>query len=263
MGRKIRWVMMALLLVVFCTAGSMLFSIHRDYEKEDNVYKEAAAEFTHRVEPEKPGEKQASGEALGDGPEEAEGGIPLEVDFDELLKINDEIIGWLYCEDTRIDYPVLQGDDNDFYLSHNFKKERQNAGSVFVEALNNPGLADSNTIIYAHQMNDGSMFDCLRDWEEQEFYESHREMWLLTPEVNYKVVLFSGYITSAYSDTYTIFTGPCTELEEYLRRCVENSDFQAEVELGRNEKYVTLSTCAYDFEDARYVLHGKLVPMGK
>lgn len=259
MGRKIRLAIMALLLVVFCTAGSMLFFIHRDYEKEDNVYKEAAAEFTRRVEPEKPEEKEPS----ADAPEEVRGGIPLEVDFDELLQINDEIVGWIYCEDTRIDYPVLHGDDNDFYLSHNFRKERQNAGSVFVEALNNRGLADSNTIIYAHQMNDGSMFDCLRDWEEQEFYESHPEMWLLTPEENYRVILFSGYITSAYSDTYTIFTGPCAELEEYLGQCVENSDFEAEVELGLNEKYVTLSTCAYDFEDARYVLHGKLVSVGK
>ena len=178
-----------------------------------------------------------------------------------VFQVNDEIVGWLYCQDTQINYPVVQGSDDEFYLKHNFKKEPQNAGSIFVEAMNRPGFADSNTVIYGHQMNDGSMFDALGSWAEQEFYEAHPVMWLLTPEASYQVVLFSGYTTAALSDTYTVFTGPCRQLEEYLEQCAANSDFEAQVELDVGEKYITLSTCAYDFENARYVLHGKLVPM--
>lgn len=256
MGKKVRLVMMALLVVVFCVSGSVLFFTQRRYEEEDSVYDQAAEEFTFKVEKQDGDSSAQEGQSPA---EESEEGPPLEVDFRQLQEVNDDVMGWIYCEDTQINYPVLLGDDNDYYLSHNFKKEYQMAGSIFVEVLNRPDFADSNTIIYGHHMNNGSMFACLSNWSEQEFYQEHPEIWLLTPEKNYKIVLFSGYTTSALSDTYTIFTGPCGELEEYLRYCVENSDFEADVELDVNEKYVTLSTCAYDFENARYVLHGKLV----
>ena len=86
-------------------------------------------------------------------------------------------------------------------------------------------------------------------------------MWLLTPEQDYKIVLFSGYTTSATSDTYTIFEGPSQELDAYLAKCREQSDFSMEVELDSEGRYVLLSTCAYVFDNARYVLHGMLVPV--
>lgn len=258
MGKKMRFIVMALLLVVFCASGSVLFFTHRRYEEEDDVYEQAAEEFTYRPESAEGKNPAPKGD---DAAEKTQAGPPLEVDFDQLREVNDEVVGWIYCEDTRIDYPLLRGEDNDYYLSHNYKREYQMAGSIFVEVLNRPDFVDSNTIIYGHHMNNGSMFASLSNWAEQEFYEAHPEMWLLTPEGDYKIILFSGYTTSALSDTYTIFTGPCGELEEYLRQCVENSDFEADVELEANGKYVTLSTCAYDFENARYVLHGKLVPV--
>lgn len=270
MGRRLRIAAMALLLAVFCGAGIIVFAVQRRYAEEAQVYEQAAEEFlrwpeggeedegSHGTDKSVYNAADVSGTVSGFGKE-----AHPEVDFDGLLAVNDEIVGWLYCEDTRINYPVVQGSDDDFYLKHNYKKERQNVGSVFVEALNRPGFADSNTVIYGHQMNDGSMFDVLDSWKEQEFYEAHPVMWLLTPEENYKVLLFSGYTTAALSDTYTVFTGPCRQLEEYLEQCAANSDFQAKVELNGDAKYITLSTCAYDFENARYVLHGKLVPVGR
>ena len=263
MNRKIRLAAMALLLAVFCGAGCVILVIRHRYAEEAQVYEQAAEEFLRWREG---GAWEAADNAsqTADGaedPDESAPMVPLEVDFDRLLEVNDEIVGWLYCQDTQINYPVVQGSDDEFYLKHNFKKEPQNAGSIFVEAMNRPGFADSNTVIYGHQMNDGSMFDALGSWAEQEFYEAHPVMWLLTPEASYQVVLFSGYTTAALSDTYTVFTGPCRQLEEYLEQCAANSDFEAQVELDAGEKYITLSTCAYDFENARYVLHGKLVPM--
>ena len=110
-------------------------------------------------------------------------------------------------------------------------------------------------------MKNGSMFATLDHWAEQEYYEGHPVMWLLTPEQDYKIVLFSGYTTSASSDTYAIFDGPCQELDAYLIKCRSQSDFSAEVELEGDSRYVLLSTCAYVFDNARFVLHGKLVPV--
>lgn len=264
MGRTIRYIIMALLLAVFCTAGGVIFFTRQNYEKEDKVYEQLAEEYTSHVREEKPSDAASPEEA--EAPEKA----PLEVDFDRLKEINGDVAGWIYCEDTAIDYPILQGEDNDYYLHRNIERQSQSAGSIFVEAANQPGFEDSNTIIYGHHMKNGSMFAALDDWAEQEFYEAHPVIWLLTPEQDYKILVFAGYTTSAASDTYTIFTGPCSELEEYLEQCVEKSDFRASVEISGEElrdgldgsrRYVVLSTCAYSFEDARYVLHGVLVPV--
>ena len=113
-------------------------------------------------------------------------------------------------------------------------------------------------------MNDGSMFAGLVLWRDHAYFEEHPFMWLLTPETDYKVVLFSGHAVSAYSDIYTIFRGPMPEFTAYLEENLARSDFNALVgELDPEAHYVVLSTCAYDFEEARYVLHGKLEPVGE
>jgi len=86
-------------------------------------------------------------------------------------------------------------------------------------------------------------------------------MWLVTPEQDYKVVLFSGYTTSAYSDVYTIYRGNGPQLYEYVASALARSDFQSGFIPDENGKYVVMSTCAYVFDNARYVLHGILVPV--
>lgn len=185
---------------------------------------------------------------------------PITVDFEKLQAVNQDVIGWIYCEGTDINYPVLQGEDNEFYLKHTYDGASNRAGSIFVDALNAPCFADSNTIIYGHHMKNGSMFAALGNWAKQDYYETHPIFWLLTPEQNYCVLLFSGYTTSAVSGTYTIFQGPGREFSEYLQAVCANSDFRADIEPDPNGKCVVLSTCEYDFENARYVLHGMLVP---
>ena len=89
-----------------------------------------------------------------------------------------------------------------------------------MEAANRPGFADANTILYGHHMKDGAMFASLEKWADQEFYEEHPVMWLFTPKQDYKVILFSGYTTSANSEAYTIFSDSGKELEEYLEKCI-------------------------------------------
>ena len=232
MSKKIRYIIMALLLAVFCTMGGIILYTQYKYAQEDKVYEQAAEEFTRRTD-------AGAGDTLGEAGEDT-AGIPLEVDFGKLREINSDVIGWIYCEDTVINYPVLQGPDNDYYLRRNINRKHQTAGS---------------------------MFACLDEWKDQEFYESHPVMWLLTPEQDYQILLFAGYTTAATSDTYTTFDASCEELEDYLARCLKLSDFQADLGPGEESvldpgaRYVVLSTCAYNFEDARYVLHGKLEPV--
>ena len=187
---------------------------------------------------------------------------PIKVDFQALKRVNDDVVGWIYCEGTQINYPVLQGETNDTYIRTLYTLEGHPSGSIFVDAGNLPEFQDNNTIIYGHHMADGAMFGTLENWHEQEYFDEHPCMWLLTPEQDYRVDLFSAYLVSATHDTYTIFRGSGTRLTDYLQRVVNDSAVKANVELDPEGHYVLLSTCAYTvYDDARTVIHGLLVPV--
>lgn len=253
--KKIRIFLYVLFIGVFCAAGIAYHKTQADYAADRAVYDGAAeAYITGTPAPSQEPETEPEPDAEQAGP------APISVDFDKLLAECPDVQGWIYCEGTDINYPVVQGKDNNQYLRHAYTGEYAVAGSIFIEAANAPGFADSNTIIYGHHMKDGSMFHCLSDWADQAFYDGHPCMWLLTPEGDYRVDLFSGYITPAGSDAYVVFQGPSEHFDEYLDIVMDNSDFKADTTLERDARYVMLSTCDYTYKDARYVLHGKLVP---
>lgn len=255
MGRRARLILMALLGAVFLGSLIAVLAARHRYREEDRLYDLAAEEFLKETV------QDASGRTTGEGVAENKERIaPIEVDFDALLEACPDAVGWIYCEDTPINYPVVQGKDNGYYLRRSYTGTASTAGSIFIDASNQGDFTDSNTIIYGHHMKNGSMFACLDEWGEQEFYEAHPVMWLLTPGQDYEIVLFSGYTTAATSDTYRIFQGYGPELDEYLADCMAQSDFQADVDIDGKGRYVVLSTCAYVFADARHVLHGVLVP---
>lgn len=261
MGKWIRRIIMLILLAVFLFSVISIAIILYQYKVSDQLYESTASQYTMQG-------TAGGGESTGTQTSQEEENVPDEretapviVDFEGLQAVCGDVAGWIYCEDTPINYPVVLGEDNDYYLRRNFDGTASASGSIFIEAANRPGFVDSNTIIYGHHMKNGSMFAVLDKWADQEYYEEHPVMWLLTPEQDYKIVLFAGYTTSAYSDTYVIFQGPSGELDAWLEKCKAQSDFEAELELEGDARYVLLSTCAYVFDNARYVLHGKLVPV--
>jgi len=266
MGKWIRRIMAILLAGVFTFSITYIAMTYFQYRKNDELYKDMADRFIGAAPVGAGGgnREESAGSGSG-GTADAAGDTesltaPLTVDFAGLREINGDIVGWIYCEGTSINYPVLQGKDNDQYLRHSYDGSYNMAGSIFVEELNRGDFQDSNTIIYGHHMKNGSMFAALSEWEEQAFYEEHPVMWLLTPDRDYRIDLFSAYTTSAYSRTYTVFQGPGEDLDRYLAGCAEQSGFQARVDLDGRARYVVLSTCAYVFDNARNVLHGKLIP---
>ncbi len=268
MARRLRHALMALLGGVFLFSVCFILVVRYEYSANERLYQGAAEQFTAAA----PGSGASTGD-VSEAPADGAGtGVPdgaapdaalppIAVDFAALQAVNGDVCGWIHCDGTPISYPVLQGEDNDAYLRHSYEGAYATAGSIFVEAQNSRDFADSNTIVYGHHMRDGSMFACLDQWAGEGFYEEHPILWLLTPGQDYRIDLIAGYTTSGYSDTYTIFTGPCTELEEYLEQAGAQSDFEADVKPQPGARYVVLSTCAYVFTDARYVLHGMLVPV--
>ncbi len=263
MRKKLKWIVLVLLLVVFFGAGGTIVTTQLRYGKSREIYHQAAESYTAKKESQAPA-SSAQSEKQGDAvPSQEEAAAPISVDFTALQKVNPEVVGWLYCEGTNLNYPVMHGEDNLYYLSHSYDRQEIRSGAVFMDAQSAEIFRDSNTVIYGHSMSDGSMFSRLEDWEDQAYFEKHSVMWLLTPDADYKIALYSGYTTSAYSDTYTIFRNPCDQLEDYLAKAKAQSDFTAQVPLERDGRYVVLSTCAYEFDDARYVLHGKLSKVEK
>lgn len=256
---------MGLLLAIFLFSGISVAATLYRYKVSDQRYEDAAKQFVavsgERSYLEEPQIPQGQDQGEEDSWDESWELPPITVDFEGLQAVNSDITGWIYGEDTLIDYPVVQGEDDDFYLHHSYDKSESSSGSIFVEAGNRPEFADANTIIYGHHMKNKSMFATLSYWGDQEYYEEHPVLWLLTPQQDYKIVLFAGYTTSATSDTYTIFQEVGPQLEEYIMASAAQSDFQTTVEPGGKERYVLLSTCAYNFDNARYVLHGILEPV--
>ena len=110
-------------------------------------------------------------------------------------------------------------------------------------------------------MQNGTMFACVSWYEDQSYYDEHPVMYLMTPEAAYRIELFSGYITTMDSSAYMQNFGSIRDQTDWLKEVSSRSDFKANLEISAHDRVITLSTCAYRFENARYVLHGKLVEL--
>lgn len=180
------------------------------------------------------------------------------VDFAALREINPDIVAWIYSPDTPISYPVVQGADNDYYLHHMFNGDYNGAGCLFLDANNNCDFSDPNSIIYGHNMRDGSMFNSLVQYTKKEYYDAHSTILLMTPEKNYKLEVFSCYILSGWGDAWRVKFNSDADYYAWLMKSWEATGTETNFKPEEGDRIVTLSTCAYQFDDARYVVLGIL-----
>ncbi|WP_237076396.1 MULTISPECIES: class B sortase [unclassified Neglectibacter] len=183
--------------------------------------------------------------------------LPL-VDFDALRAINPDVTGWLIIDGTNINYPVVQGTDNQYYLRHLFTGEYNASGCIFLDSRNTRDFTDRHSILYGHHMGNGTIFNGLMDYKEQAFYDAHPTALLLAPTGNYKIEFLSGYVASIRAEAWQVEFGSEGEFAEWLQVAKATSLFQSEVVPSSGDKVLTLSTCSYEFENARFVLHGVL-----
>lgn len=189
------------------------------------------------------------------------------VEWKALKKVNPDVQGWLYQKGTVINYPVVQGTDNDTYLHTRFDKQWSGGGTLFVDCRMEKDFKGFNSIIYGHHMKDGSMFRSIRGYTKEDgYYDKHKTLELATPHGNYHLVVFSAFITKATDeDTYKM-TYDEAEKQAYIDRAWERSELpitKNSVDVTKNDRLVTLSTCAYDYEEARYIVMCKMVPWTK
>lgn len=183
--------------------------------------------------------------------------IPV-IDFDNLEKINSDIIGWIYIEGTNINYPIVQGRDNKYYLKHLFNGEWNSSGCIFLDSRNSSDLSDKHSIIYGHHMRDGKMFSSLMKYKQQSFYENHPEILILTPYGNYKLIIFSAYVTSVTDDVWDIDFKTENDYGEWINKSLYKSCLKCDINPTTADQIVTLSTCSYEYNNASFVLLGLL-----
>ena len=165
-----------------------------------------------------------------------------------------DFIGWLYLADSEIDLPVVQGSDNDYYLSHAPDGSYNEEGTIFLDCMNSPDLSDSHNVLYGHNMVSG-MFGDIRSFKERSEFDRHRFGWFITPEEIYRIDFFALAVASTYDVVYDM----AATNREWLNCILENALFTADPVPAEDERLIALSTCASEYANARALFTGKLV----
>jgi len=179
-----------------------------------------------------------------------------------LRKDNRDTVGWLDILGTDIQYPLVHGSDNEYYMIHTFKKKRNASGAIFLDCWNLPDFTDFNTVIYGHNMNDGSMFAGLREYRRQRFFDDHPtvEITLLDMKLTYRV--FAAYTSKGESSAD--FRGQdCTTAEQrstFIKAARKRSTgIASNRTVSRNDRLLTLVTCSGGTQPWFWVVHAVLV----
>ena len=178
-----------------------------------------------------------------------------------LKNINSDYKFWINVEGTNIDFPVIQGKDNDFYLHHNFNKEKSFSGSIFVDSENNLN-DDSNLVVYGHNMRNDTMFAQIKHFKNENFFNANKYVTLYREGKKSTFEIFSVYQENAkdLESQIKIKFSNKEDYEKYLKEQEEKSLFKREgIDLKDNDRILTLVTCGYDFVNARIVIVAKEV----
>jgi sortase B len=269
MKMKIKMITASLVLLIALTtmgyAGYQLIKIKQIYQEGSTAYHEliekVRGDASGGLPAPQPDMKTAisTSSDISDAPEKEKIYIPnLEIDFEALKSINEDAVAWLYCPDTVIDYPVMRADDYSYYLYHLADGTRNVNGSIFIDYNCPPDFSGNLTVIYGHHMKSGGMmFGSLEEYKNQKYYNEHPFMYLYTEKENYRIDLLYGFTIGAgqWRDRAFMYEVNAGEL---LSCAALNTTFESDAEYAEGDRIIAMSTCSYDFDDARYVLIGIL-----
>lgn len=275
-GDVIRFLLMIIALGVFLYSGWTLYGFYKDYKQSADEYEhlessylaeeETGSENYDALEDDDTLKDDAAVQSIT-GKElvnRVENGreitVPVmknPIDFEQLQSVNEDIVGWLRIRGLGISYPVVQGEDNDYYLHRTFERTDNFAGCIFMNCDNDSDLSDQNTIIYGHNMKDGSMFGKLKNYNEEDVYQKSKYFWIYTPDLIYQYRIFSASIVNKTGLTYQImFTED--EFNQFVNQAFSSSVVDnSGLSVTREDRVVTLSTCTGD-DSTRFVVVGKL-----
>ena len=173
-------------------------------------------------------------------------------------KFNGQIIGWIYIDDTNINYPVVKGADNDFYLTHNFKKEYANVGSIFLDFRNDGDFKNDFSILYGHNMKTKMMFGGLSKYSDKEYMKNHSTGILYTILGDYRIDVYGFAVIGAYSSLYNLDVYKTMNNKRVIDFIDKHIVTKTGLGLSKEDKLMMLSTCRGSDKENRSVLLVKL-----
>lgn len=184
---------------------------------------------------------------------------------EKLQEKNEDIVGWIEIEDTNINYPVLQGEDNEYYLTHNYKKETSQKGSIFLTKDYDWDLPSTNLLIYGHNIMNGQMFQNLLKFADEEFYKEHPVIRFTTQNEDKEYEIISAFKSRVFykseQNVFRYYDFVNAENEEEYNEFVKNAKEASLYDIGKTAEYgdqlITLVTCSYHTEDGRFVVIGR------
>ena len=239
-------------------SGFLMVRDLNQYSESAGAYEDIASHVELPEQTEAPEDDNTETDPAGADPSVV---LPT-VDFEALRETSPDIIGWLALPDTAINYPVTQTDDNEYYLHHLYDGTYNKTGCLFTDYENQEDFSDRNTIIYGHNMRDGSMFAALNEYDEQSYFDGHPQMYLVTPGGGYVVEIFTAFVakpsesgsgTSPWRLSFKDDGAYTTWLSEMAGRSVIETDVTA----TSSDKVLTLSTCMPGGA-SRFIVMGKL-----
>lgn len=232
---------------VFVYSAFQIFSIISSRQQAKNHYN-TFTEFVY-LDSETPQQNSTSNSKNNNS-------LPIIVDLEGLVNKYPCTAGWLYINEN-ISYPVMQGSDNSYYLTHLPDGTENSSGSIFADFRNNSPQQDDNYIVYGHNMKNNTMFGSLDEYYNQDYFDNYPCYYFLTTNNTYRVDLVAGFKTNSDHYIYNIdFDNQ--EISQIINQVKKNSTFTSNVEYKKGDKLMTLSTCTNSADDERFVLIGIL-----
>jgi len=271
MKNTVRKLMTVLLALIFVVSGGVFLHLLHGQRVADRAYQEAAdiawdARTAEADDAPQPVELPDPPLPLEDVPEEVpreplpeEARLLLDLDLPALQAVNGDVLGWIYIPDTSISYPLLRSGDNSEYLKLTWDLRSSAAGSIFLERRNSADLSDFNTLIYGHNMKNGTMFSDLRHYRDQAYFDSHPHVYIVLGDAVLCYRLFAAYTADVTSDTYRLIFEDDARKQSAIDFYLSQSSVECDLAPAVEDRILTLSTCTgtgdYDY---RLVVQGVL-----
>lgn len=263
-GKALYYAVLIVLLGVLVFSSVKIITYLKDQKSAENKQNEINNSFI-TPDPNAPGtDANSSGTGTDNSGESKKDEKPKEpdresiiVNFDKMQAQYPDVVGYVYCADTVLKYPIVQTSDEggEYYLYRDIDGKDNKNGTVFLDWRCSYDFSTQNNMIYGHNMKTGLMFAPLIKYKSQAFYDAHSYLYLYTPSQTYKVNLFAGMETPHDSEVYSYSLS-----SSYLQECINSSTFRSGLGVPTGN-ILTLSTCDYDYANARYVLMGELEPI--
>ncbi len=256
MKTKLRIAAIAVLACVFVVSAANIIRINYDYAQADKMTSEAEEKANVpelKKETEEPVQTQ----------EQKKTDPYLEqmkqIDITALKQEGADVVGWIIIPDSGISYPVVHGEDNDFYLTHSWKGVRNGSGSIFMDCWNTSDMTDFNTLMYGHRMNNDGMFGLLHNYEQENYWVDHPRIYYRTETAVYAYEVFAACQSEVAGATYTREFPDEQSRIDYIDAMLEQSSIDTGIVPTSSDRILTLSTCMYrNRKDIRWIVQGVL-----